>query len=232
MSAESNAEAAALLVELQAAKDREASFRVHTIKEFLKRGERNTYANALRDERTALIRRAQEASRDLEVLTQKLESAGKRSAALEAELKDMKGTLAGRVARLFGPANKPEGKPAPPGIPPAKGGVFTYYLHTSPFRIYREDRFALRGWAWPEGGGAVTGIRANVDGRLFSGRLGLEEPEVIARYGLQPANPKPGFEVTFDTPPGRHHLSIEAQIDGAEWRTIVATAIWCEASGG
>lgn len=231
MSADSNQETAALLAELRAARRREASFRVETVKDFLGRGERNTYANSLRDERAALVQRAQETTRDLEVLTRKLEAASRRSAALAQELAEAKRSLAWRIARLFGPAPKPERKPSLSGNPTAKGGLFTYYLHTSPFRVYREEKFTLRGWAWPESGEAVTGVRANVDGRLFAGRLGIEEPEVIARYGAQAANPKPGFEVTFDTPPGRHQLSIEAQVGNGEWRTIVATAIWCEALG-
>jgi hypothetical protein len=36
--------------------------------------------------------------------------------------------------------------------------------------------------------------------------------------------------VTFETPRGRHQLALEAELGGAEWRTIVATAIWSEAS--
>jgi hypothetical protein len=231
MSADTTQDTATLLAELQAARLREASFRVTTVQDFLAHGERNTYANALRDERSALLLRAQEASRDVEALTRRLEATSSRAAALEAELAEIKSSLAWRTARLLGPASKPQSKPGPAGVTPAKGGVFTYYLHTSPFRIYREPVFTLRGWAWPDGGEAVTAIRANLDGRLFAGRLGIEEPEVIARYGPQPANPKPGFEVTFDTPAGRHQLALEAQVGGAEWRTIIATAIWCEAPG-
>jgi hypothetical protein len=66
---------------------------------------------------------------------------------------------------------------------------------------------------------------------MFVGRLGLAEPEVIARYGPQPANPNPGFEITFDTPPGRHLLAIEAQVANAEWRSVMCTSIWCEPAG-
>ena len=110
--------------------------------------------------------------------------------------------------------------------------MFTYYLHTSPFRIFREDSFTLRGWAWPQDGRSITAIRINLSGRTFIGRTGIEEPEVIARYGAQPANPRPGFEVTFETLPGRHYLSLEAQIDGGEWLWIVKTSIWCEPARG
>ena len=56
--------------------------------------------------------------------------------------------------------------------PPAEGAAFTYYLHTSPFRIYRGEFFALKGWAWPQDGRGVTQVRANVGGRLFTGRGG------------------------------------------------------------
>jgi hypothetical protein len=233
--------AADLQAELDAVKRREASFRVKMVQEFLDRGERNTYLHTLREERAALVKRGQEASSDIEVLTRKLEAlAGDLeaerlgAAGLKAELEGIKGSLSWKLAaplravgRMFRPAPAPAAaRPAAPAR--AEGAPFTYYLHTSPFRIYRGSTFTLRGWAWPEDGRSVTGVRANLDGRLFTGRLGLEEPEVIERYGPQPANPLPGFEVTFETPPGRHVLGLEAEVAGSEWRTILCTTIWCE----
>jgi hypothetical protein len=216
-----------LKAELEAVRRREASFRVKMVHEFLDRGERNTYLHTLREERASLIKRGQEAAADLEVLSRKLEEAGRKADSLQAELDAIKGSLSWRLARLFGPAHKPVPPAQTPGNAPAKGGVFTYFLHTSPFRIYRDERFTLRGWAWPDDGGSVTGVRANVDGGYFDGRLGIEEPEVVARYGAQPANPRPGFEITFDTPPGRHVLAVEARV-ADEWRTVMQTSIWCE----
>ncbi len=233
---------AALLAELDAVKRREASFRVKMVQEFLDRGERNTYLHTLREEKAALAARGQEASADLEALTRKLEELTRRledesraAAAAAAELASIRGSAAWKlgaplraVARMFSPAAAPA--PSQPAGPPprAEGAPFTYFLHTSPFRVYRESSFTIRGWAWPADGRAVTGIRANVDGRLFEGRHGLEEAEVIARFGPQPSNPLPGFEVTFETPAGRHVLGIEAQLAGSEWRTIMCTTIWCE----
>jgi hypothetical protein len=233
---------AALQAELDAVKRREASFRVKMVQEFLDRGERNTYLHTLREERAALVRRGQEASADLEALTRKLEALTRSleveaaaAAALRSELAAIKGSAPWKLAaplRAIARAFAPEGPPAASARAdePARadGADFTYYLHTSPFRIYRERSFTIRGWAWPADGRAVTAIRANVDGRLFAGRHGLEEPEVIARYGAQPSNPLPGFEVAFDTPAGRHVLGIEAQLAGSEWRTIMCTTIWCE----
>jgi hypothetical protein len=220
--------AATLQAELDAVKRREASFRAKMVHEFLERGERNTYMHTLREERAALVKRGQEASSDLEVLTRKLEASSQRAEAAQSEIERIKASFWWRIARMFVPAPAPVRAPRAVTIPPAEGGAFTYYFHTSPFRIYRGGTFTLRGWAWPEAGGAITAIRANLDGRLFAGRLGREEPEVIARYGPQPANPKPGFEVSFETLPGRHMLAIEAQVAGAEWRTIMCTSIWCE----
>jgi len=226
---------AALQAELDEVKRREAAFRAKMVNEFLDRGERNIYLHVLREEKAALLKREQEAFADLELLTRKLEAEAERAAALEAELLRVKSSRAWRLGaplraleRILA-ARPPSPAPAVPAAnPPAEGGVFTYYLHTSPFRVYRDPTFALRGWAWPQDGRAVTAVRINLDGRLFVGRHGIEEPEVIARYGPQPANPRPGFEVLFETPPGRHLLSLEAQIDGSEWRSIVTTPIWCE----
>ena len=193
------------------------------VQEFLDRGERNTYLHTLREERAALIRRDQEASADLEILTRKIEEAEARIASLEVQLEQAAAAPKGRWG-------KPAQSPVPPARPPVPGAPFTYYLHTSPFRIYRDSAFTLKGWAWPEDGRAVTAVRVDLDGQLFTGKLGIEEPEVVARYGVQPQNPKPGFEVTFATPPGRHTFSLEAQLGNSEWRTIMRTTIWCEPS--
>jgi hypothetical protein len=228
---------AELQAELDAVKLREASFRAKMVHEFLDRGERNTYLHTLHAERAALVKRGQEASADLEVLTRKLEAESARAAAAQAELVRVHGTWAwgwGAPLRVIESWLRPESAHAagtvPAENPPADGAAFTYYLHTSPFRIYRDDSFTLRGWAWPQDGRAVTQVRVNLGGRLSLGRTGIEEPEVIARYGAQPKNPRPGFEVSFATPAGRHLLCLEAQLDGSEWRSIMSTSIWCEAS--
>jgi len=225
---------AALQAELEAVRRREAEFRAKMVQDFLDRGERNTYVHVLHEERAALLKRQQESFADLEALTRRLEAEAARAAALEAELARVTGSWSWRLlaplrraARALARAQPPPPAP-PPGVP---GGVFTYYLHTSPFRIYRGDRFTLRGWAWPQDGRAVTAVRATLDGRAFGGRHGLEEREVIARYGPQPANPRPGFEIEFETPPGRHTLSLEAQVEGAGWLRILETTIWCEPPG-
>ena len=222
---------AALQAELEAVKRRDSEFRANMVKEFLDRGERNSYVHLLHEERAALLKRQQESFLDLEELTRKVEAESARADALHAELSRIKGSRAWRVAKAL--LGEPPAAPAaatvqPAGLAPVEPAVFIYYLHTSPFRIYRDASFTLRGWAWPQDGGSITGVRVNLSGRLYSGRYGIEEPEVIARYGAQPANPHPGFEVAFDTPQGRHSLSLEAQVGGAEWRWIMRTTIWCE----
>jgi len=223
---------AALQAEIEGVKQREAAFRAKMVHEFLDRGERNTLLHVLREERAALIRREQEAFADLEAFTRKLEAERATVLGLQDELGRIRGSWSWRLAaplralgRILSHARP---TPSPGANPPAAGGVFTYYLHTSPFRIYRDPTFTLRGWAWPNDGRAVTAVRINLDGRLFVGRHGLEEPEVIDRHGPQPANPLPGFEIAFETPPGGHLLSLEAQIENSEWRSIVTTSIWCE----
>lgn len=229
---------AALQAELDAVKRHEAEFRAKMVHEFLDKGERNHYVHTLHEERSALRKREQESFADLEILIRKLEAEVERSAALEAELSRIGRSLSWRLAaplralgRMLKPGSQPPTMARIMDRLPVEGGVFTYYLHTSPFRIYREDTFTLRGWAWPQDGRAITAIRVNLSGRTFIGRHGIEEPEVIARYGSQPSNPRPGFEVTFETPPGRHLLSLEAQIGGGEWFWIVKTSIWCEPKG-
>jgi hypothetical protein len=231
-----DARLSALEAELALVKRREAEFRAKMVHEFLDRGERNSYLHVLHEERAALIKREQESFADLEELTRLLERESEKAAALEAELAAIKGSWSWRVTaplRAIGPRSEARA-PATARFmerAPVAGGVFTYYLHTSPFRIYRDKAFTLRGWCWPNDGRAVTAVRVNLGGRIFNGRHGLEEPEVIARYGPQTANPRPGFEVRFETPGGRHSLSLEAQLDGSEWLWILRTSIWCEPAG-
>lgn len=233
-----NARVAALQAELDAVKKREAQFRADMVHEFLDKGERNVYVHTLHEERAALRKRQQESFADLELLIRKLEAEGERSALLEAELSKVGKSLSWRltaplraIMRMIFPAAQLPTMARIMDRLPVEGGEFTYYLHTSPFRIFRDDAFTLRGWAWPRDGRAITAVRINLSGRTFIGRTGIEEPEVIARYGAQPNNPKPGFEVAFETPPGRHNLSLEAQIDGGEWLWVVKTAVWCEPKG-
>lgn len=223
---------AELQAELEAVTLREAQFRANMVQEFLDRGERNTHLHVLREERAELLKREQESFLDLEEMTRKLEAATEHAAALEAEIAQLRGSISWKLTAplraLAGKGPRPARvRPAPDGS--VEGAVFTYYLHTSPFRIYRDSAFTLRGWAWPQDGRAITGVRVNLSGRIFEGRHGLEEPEVISIYGAQPSNPRPGFEVTFDTPPGRQSLSLEAQVDGDRWLWIMRTTIWCEA---
>ncbi len=231
-----DARLAALQAELDGVRRREAEFRAKMVHEFLDRGERNSYLHVLHEERAALIKREQESFADLEELTRMLEAEGEKASALEAELAAIRRSWAWGISaplRAIGRiiAAKPAAASRLIERAPVAGGVFTYYLHTSPFRIYRDKAFTLRGWAWPSDGRAVTAVRVNLGGRIFNGRHGLEEPEVIGRYGPQTANPRPGFEVRFETPAGRHSFSLEAQLEGGEWLWIMRTSIWCEPSG-
>jgi hypothetical protein len=225
-----DARIAALQAELEAVRRRDAEFRANMVSEFLDRGERNTYLHTLREQLAAHRKREQEFSAEMETLTRKLEAETGRADSLADQLGRIMRSLFWRLHSPFIPSDLKRpfpARPQPEGSS-VEGAVFTYFLHTSPFRIYREPAFTLKGWAWPEDGRAVTAIRVNLDGRLYGGRVGIEEPEVVARYGPQAANPRPGFEVAFETPPGRHSLSLEAQLGGAEWRTVMRTTIWCE----
>jgi uncharacterized small protein (DUF1192 family) len=99
--------AATLQAELDAVKRREASFRAKMVHEFLERGERNTYMHTLREERAALVKRGQEASSDLEVLTRKLEASSQRAEAAQSEIERIKASFWWRIARMFVPAPAP-----------------------------------------------------------------------------------------------------------------------------
>ncbi len=242
--------------ELAEVKRREAEFRLKTVQEFLalgardreqrrqidalndELGERNSYIHRLHGEREAFVRREQAAFADVEAFTQLLATAEADVAATRAELARLRAPwgwrrwFASKSATTFAQAALPadDGLTPPAGFVAVPAGDFVYYLHTPPFRLYRTASFTLRGWALPRDGRTVTGVRVRIGGGEFIGQTGLEELEVLAQHGPQPSNPRPGFTVEFATPAGRHFLSLEAQLDHRDWRSILTTPIWCRPS--
>jgi hypothetical protein len=101
-------EEAILRAEIESIKRREAAFRMGLPREFLDRGEGNTYLHTLREERAALVRRDQELSADLESFTRKLEAALERAAALEREIAAIRSS---KSWRFLAPLRAVEGNP-------------------------------------------------------------------------------------------------------------------------
>lgn len=189
---------------------------------------RNTYVHELHLLRDALTRDIRQAHADLEEFTRLLRAAEDARDQARAALAEIKTSW---VWYLFKKLRRP---PAPRLVAPAAATPapleFTYFLHTSPFRLYRESCFTLRGWAFPTDGRAVTAIRVVVDGRAFPGTHGLAEPEVAQHHQLDhSANRLPGFEVTFPVGPGRQTLRLEAQLANSDWFEILDTPIWSTA---
>ncbi len=226
------------------AREREHRAKIDALNDEL--GRRNTYIHELHAEREGFVRREQGAFADVEAFTRMLTQAEGQLAAARAELSRLKAPRGWRrwaAALTAGQAKAPPAATSPDHLgaslatgsaaalaefKPVPAGDFIYYLHTPPFRLYRTPSFNLRGWALPRDGRAITGIRVRLAGREFLGEIGREEPEVIAQHGAQPANPRPGFAVEFATPAGRHELSLEAQLEHREWRSILTTPIWCQ----
>jgi hypothetical protein len=218
-------EPAQLRAALGEALRREAALRESTTREFLELqarlqplttviGERGRIIEELKQRELALRFEVEQATADLEAFSWMLQDMEKARAKAEAR------TPAGWLRALLATGRKPAGARTP-------AGDFSYHLTTSPFRLYRAETFTLRGWAVPRDHRAVTAIRARLAGREFAGRHGLPAPEAAATAGAAATHPAPGFEVTFDTPPGRHRLALEAQLEGREWRSILEIPVWC-----
>ncbi len=170
---------------------------------------------------------------EIELFTIKLREAEETAAARQHEIARMKSTWGWGLSSVL---RKLQRRFAPLPPPPAStdvdvpAGTFTYYLHTSPYRMFHGATFTLRGWVFPTDGRAITALRVRLAGREFLAQYGIEEPEVVAQHGPLPQNPRPGFSVEFATPPGRQQLRLEAQLENREWRSILSIPIWCEAS--
>jgi hypothetical protein len=209
---------------------------------------RNTYVHELHlklaDEHAAhairvadLQLRVERALRDTVDLIGKLQAAEDERDALKLQVAALQQPetppLAAAWRALRGRRRKIPAVPAPASatgaVPPA---AFTYHLHPSPFRVFREPTFTLQGWAFPSDGRPVTALRARVDEREFFGTYGLPAPEVAARFGPQAENPQPGFKIVIETPPGRHRLSLEARVGGDDWGCILSLPIWVQPSAG
>lgn len=189
-------------------------------------GARNTYIHDLHARRENFVRAVQAAHADLEHFARHLAAAEDERTAARAELARIKSAPGWWVFKKL----IPPPTAATPAVAAARPLAFTYHLPVSPFRLYRKPSFTLRGWAFPADGRAVTALRARLGDREFIGRAGLEEPEVAQTHDLAAtANPRPGFEVTFATPAGRHELRLEAQLENRDWFEILATPIWSTA---
>jgi len=223
---------------------REQGRRIDAINDEL--GARNTYIHELHRRQEASALREQGAAADLETFVWRLQKAEDEAARLRDELRDIRSSWSWRLFASLQRFQRRWGRPAGPGPAgalaggassglatdpgAAPGGVFIYHLRTSPFRWYRGKPSTLRGWAWPANGRSVLAVRVRIDGALFPGLYGLEEEEVIARHGVQASNPKPGFEIEFHVPPGRHRFGLEAEVDGQGWQSILTAPVWADAS--
>lgn len=214
-----------LRAELAEVLQREAALRERTTHDFLELQARLQLLTAAIGERGRSIedlqRRELAARLELEQATAHLEAfVWMLQEAEMAREKTVRQTPAGWLRALLGRGPTPT---EPKTLP----GDFVYHLTTSPYRLYRGPLFTLRGWAFPRDGRALKAIRARIAGREFAARTGLPAPDASTQHGLRPGSPPPGFEVTFDTPPGRHRLALEAQLDGGEWRSILDAPVWC-----
>lgn len=228
MATESADELSKLKSELDEISRREATFRLKTVKDFFaieakhrelqtKLEQKDVYIHQLHLERDELRKAVQAARADVEAFTWMAYSNERDASALQSLRQSFVWPLVSGFARR------------PPAITPAvPPKEFTYFLHTSPYRLYRSTHYTLRGWAVPKDGQPITGLRARVDAKTYTGQIGREEPEALAQLGPQANNPRPGFEVTFETPEGRHAFAMEAQIANGDWFTILSTPIWCK----
>lgn len=209
---------------------REARYRLESVEDYLALheklrqlsatiGERGTYIHQLHLAALAQKAELETATADLEAFVWMLQEAEK--AREQAERR----TLSGWLRAAFRPRRGAAGTRTPPGD-------FVYHLTTSPFRLYRTPTFTLHGWGFPRDGRSVTAIRARVAGQEFTGRTGLPSPKAVYAHALPPKHPPSGFQITFDTPPGRHRLALELQIEGIEWLSMLEVPIWCRQESG
>lgn len=189
--------------------------------------ERDTRIHALHQEKPSWAAEAAAARADVAAFIQRIQQAEAERDIVQNRMRQWRSSPLWWIAKKFINIRAPE-VPAP-ALPPVPSEPFTYFLHTSPFRVFHAPSFTLRGWGFPTDGRAVTGIRATLGQTVIPGRIGLPEPEVIAAHGPLSNNPQPGFAIELPLTAGRHELTLEAKA-GERWITFLRTPIWVEAA--
>lgn len=215
---------------LQAIQDaRAASTRIQRLEAELEEtrqelGRRNTYIHQLHQGQKAEQVAREELIKDLGEFSQMLQQADDQRLKLERRAKRWSEGFA-----VLGRATKSlfqGGEAQTPTVPLIPTGDFTYYLYTSPYRIFRSKEAVLRGWCYSNDGRQITALRARVNDLEYPGKWGLEEPEVLQVHTSLPREARPGFEVEFPTPPGRHRLSLDVCLNHQDWRSVFVAPLW------
>jgi len=227
---------------------REAWFRAQTVLEFLdfkktikilaqeneqlraQMVERDTQIHLLNLARLEDSNRLNASFKDLEDFTFLLQAAEDQQSVLRQKWDSFRSSFSGKLLQPLAAAEQAVrdwgSKPRRPATQPVPAAHFTYYLYTPPYRIYRESSFLLRGWVFLERGEKkIETVRVRIDDREFPGKYGLEAPDAVAQNAAV-SNLRPGFEVRFDTPPGRHQFALEAHVAEEGWRSILTHPIW------
>jgi SAM-dependent methyltransferase len=226
---------------------REASFRLKTIQNFRELdqrlretharaealseelGQRNAYIHQLHLAQAEWNAALQERHADVAIFTQWLQQAEDERNQLRREVARMRASWSWKYGsplrwwqRLF---QRPDEPPA--AAPAGAVGDFVYFLHTSPFRVYRVKNFKLRGWLFPRDRRPVSAIRVRVGEREFVATRSLPEPDVAQQHLLAGGpHEQPGFEVEIEISPGRQLLQLEALVDQQTWKVVLRTPIW------
>jgi hypothetical protein len=190
---------------------------------------RDTTVHELNLARLADRRASQELTNDLETYAHLLRISEEQSRLARSRLEDLRSSLEWRILAPFRSLRKLLRKDAAVaaahGIAAPTAEPFRYYFHTTPFRIFRAGHVTLRGWLLPPPGRQLTRTRVRVGETVYDVTWGLEEPEVVKEYQLEPPHDRPGFCVTFPVWAGTPQFCLEALLDGARWVTVLATPL-------
>ena len=109
---------------------------------------------------------------------------------------------------------------------PAQSSSFQYDLPL-PDRT-RDGRMHIIGWCIPPDQGQISGARVKVADWIVDAQTGIDRPDVshLLTGGIVV---KPGFEVRFELPPGRHEIQFEVQPSpGSEWVHLESRSVLIE----
>ena len=86
-------------------------------------------------------------------------------------------------------------------------------------------RFRISGWCFTKGGEPISGIRARIGSREYSGSYGIFRGDVAESHLEKPGTFKSGFAITAEAPRGRALLRLEARVADGSWVEVVRKKI-------
>ena len=95
--------------------------------------------------------------------------------------------------------------------------------------VTHSESLFIKGWCFDPSGGQIVGVRAKIGRKSYLGEYGLERTDVMNTIGHGTTALLSGFTIECSVPVGVSNVTLEAIIQGDDWRLFFAHEILREA---